>query len=75
MSNARYSSVSVAQYAPIFRSPSTCSPWTLSASQMHPGRTASTSCRAAVQKSSGTLLATSQRKPSTISAHIFSVSI
>ena len=40
------------------------------ASQMAPGRTFSTSARARCQNSTGTKLATSQRKPSTISAHM-----
>ena len=48
---------------------------TVSASHRQPGRTLSTAALASRQKPSGTSGATSQRKPSTMDAQYFSVSI
>ena len=65
MSNTSNSSLSVAAYSPWRRKARMWSRWTLSPSQMAPGRTRSTACRALRQNATGTVLATSQRKPST----------
>ena len=48
---------------------------TLSASQIVSGLTSAQALRASYQNATGTSEATSQRKPSTMPAHIFSVSI